>query len=497
MSKNRRRNKRKESKRKIKPAKTRQAQQYESDEGEFQSKKEKKQNFNKRYLILCEGETEKAYFSGLKNNILLKEKFRAVQIEIIAPSNKKNVNPKKTLLDNSLKGMVWEAMQRKRKADKQRNSYDEIWLVIDNDERNSYIISKKTIFQTKKLLSKLQSDQFATYLNAFFLSNRHYIEFLQTEIGLTKKLTEEILLSTDKNHLFEEYEHVNPKKQFYTNSKFTYGQHRTKNIPKEKDFDSSWKNWLQKAYSCRTFENWLILHFEACKISFTTSQETNITVGDPSNPKNSIHHLWTFVPNYCKGFDKPRSGKISAYNILKPQPFNKYETEVEAQAVIDKVNTAILHSFWLRKEMKPKLTLQGGRYYEINPYTDINYLLSTLLEKEVIYGSLGHSIEFAELTITILNSFANEFQVTLINHSSNKRVLINNSNKEVFFKILTITADHLHYYSTPNTISHTINIPPDDLTPSKFTINFPKKSIDKSSYLIFQYNNQQFLYFPI
>jgi len=480
---NRRRNSRKESKRTIKSAKTKQTPLHEIEEGEFISKNEKEQKFNKRYLILCEGETEEAYFSGLKNNILLKEKFRAVQIEIVAPSSKKRRKTSATLLDNSLKGMVWEAIQ---------------------DGRNSYFLSEETLLRARKILSTIQSTQLTSYKNDFYLSDRHYMEFLQNKIGLNQQTAESILHLTDKQHFFEDYEHTDPKKQFYTGNTFTYGksrkrkQLRKQNIPNEKDFDKNWKSWLLKAYSCRTFENWLILHFEACKTSFTISKETEITAINPLNPRNSIHHLWTFAPKYCKGFDRPKKGEINAYNILKPSPYNpKYETEIEAQAVIDKVNTAILNSFWLRKEMETELALQGGRYYEVNPYTNTDYLLASLLEKEILYGSLGDSIDFDDLSITIqINRATNEFQVTLINNSLDKRVLINNTNKDHFLKILTISDKHI--FSKPVNISHTVNLPPNSLTPTTFSVRFTQLPINIKSYLIFQNIEQNSsLYFPL
>jgi hypothetical protein len=98
-------NKRRESKRSFKPAKQKKTKQHE-DEGNFLYKQERKHTYNKRYLILCEGITEKAYFLGLKYNILLHEKFRAVKIEIIAPPHDDELSDSSILMDNSLKGLV-------------------------------------------------------------------------------------------------------------------------------------------------------------------------------------------------------------------------------------------------------------------------------------------------------------------------------------------------------------------------------------------------------
>ena len=493
-------NRRREGKRSLKKAKPKRISLFTPEEVEFLPREEKENEINKRLLIICEGETEEAYFSGLKNNILLKEKFKAVDIHIVGPSHRGNSYSTTILIDNSLKGMVWEAMQCKRKADRDGNPYNEIWIVVDNDERNSYVISNRTLSKVEKVLTVTQATKLAAYYDSFFLSDRHFMDFLQNTIGLSQQTAENVLQLGEKNRIFEEYEHSDPKKQFYKNDQFTYGQQRHQNVPQERDFDETWKNWMLKAYSCRSFEIWLILHFEACKTPFTITKEEEITDESPKNPMNCIHHLWTFEHAYRKGFGNAKNNTINAYDILKPQPFNpKYETEAEAQAVVDKVNTAILNSFWLRNEMEYELERQGGRYYEVNPYTDVNFLLSSLLEKKVTLGKLGTQIEFDGLKITIhVNHSTNEFQVRLINNTQNKGVLINNINKDSFFKILTITENRLHTFSSPEEISNIVYLPPGDETPSVFSVSFFPIPDNNRSYLVFQNNDRgSFLYFWI
>lgn len=493
-------NRRRESKKKVKPAKyaTRsKPEEYSQEDSIF--KQDKNLEINKRILILCEGETEEAYFSGLKNNVLLRDKFRAVLIEIVSPSSKRNPNTQSTLRDNSLKGLVWEAMKRKRKAQREKNPFDEIWIVIDNDERNSFIISNKTKLHASKTLNENQLEQFSNYIDSFFLSERHYDEFLKNTLGLSNKVAKAIIAVTDKNTSFEDYENQEPKTQFYSREKFVYGQKKKENDIDEKDFDINWKDWLKKAYSCRSFELWLILHFEACKKAFIVAKEEEITEENPMNADNVIHHLWNFAPDFCKGFDKPRLGKINAYNILKPQPYNpKYETEIEAKAVIDKVNSAIINSFWLRQEMQPELDLQGGKYYEINPFTNVNYLLSSLLEREIHYGQLGETIVFDGIQINCqIDLQSRELSLTIVNSSSN-RILINNTNMGGFFKLLSVEDDHNHSFIMPTFISDTVNIPPNDDTPNGFAVQFPSISIGIKHYLIIQNSDRnKFLCIPI
>jgi len=484
-------NRRRELRRKPKAAKSKQKDK--QTEVVVTSRNERENEINKRYLILCEGETEEAYFSGLRSNVLLKEKFKAVKIEIIAPHHKKGTPNK--LKDNSLMGLVWEAMKRKKAAQKERNPYDEIWIVTDNDERNSYIISKNTLKKTKDILTPTQYKKLSGYLDAFFLSDRDYKDFLQNTIGLTNPKMQEVIEKTDKNTLFDDYENPDPKTMFYSGSQFVYGQNRDL-PPDEKDFDPTWKSWLKKAYSCRTFESWLILHFEACKIPFTVCKE----ISDSFNPANIIHHLWKFAPYYVKGFDAYKTGKPDAYNILKPFPFNpKYETEIEAQAVIDKVHVAMLRAYWLREQMQIQLKLQSGRYYEVNPYTDVDHLLSNLLEREVTYAHFNQLINFDEMQIKcVFDSKNNELKIIyLANLSSDNSILINANNVENFFKILTVNNKYEHEYIFPVSINKTIHVNPEGAA-QLFTVQFQNIPQSIETYMVIQNKNQnRFLYLPI
>lgn len=75
---------------------------------------------NKRILILCEGVTESLYAKALRAE-LPKPLQRSVAIEI----------------DHSHKNDPWhlanEAVKRARKAKKERNPYDAVWLFFDHD----------------------------------------------------------------------------------------------------------------------------------------------------------------------------------------------------------------------------------------------------------------------------------------------------------------------------------------------------------------------------
>ena len=75
---------------------------------------------NKRILILCEGVTEYLYAKSLQSE-LPRNLQRSISIEIDYNSR------------NDPKSLAEEARKRKRKARKERNSYDTVWLFFDHD----------------------------------------------------------------------------------------------------------------------------------------------------------------------------------------------------------------------------------------------------------------------------------------------------------------------------------------------------------------------------
>jgi len=73
----------------------------------------------KRVLILCEGESEQIYLTGLKSDYFNRNNLSGVKIEILTP-------------DNNPMGLVEEA---KRRIKKERSAYpyDSVWIVFDKD----------------------------------------------------------------------------------------------------------------------------------------------------------------------------------------------------------------------------------------------------------------------------------------------------------------------------------------------------------------------------
>jgi len=79
-------------------------------------------HFSKRLLIICEDKkSSKLYFEAFKKDEKLKRDLASVSIEVVHPK------------DHSPVGLVTEAKQKKLKAKRERNPYNEIWIVLDKD----------------------------------------------------------------------------------------------------------------------------------------------------------------------------------------------------------------------------------------------------------------------------------------------------------------------------------------------------------------------------
>ncbi len=82
-------------------------------------------SYNKRGLILCEGQTEENYFKGLVTQATHRRKFAAVDVEIYKPEN------------NSPVGLIKKTKDLIQLAKRERNEYDFAWVVFDRDQHAS------------------------------------------------------------------------------------------------------------------------------------------------------------------------------------------------------------------------------------------------------------------------------------------------------------------------------------------------------------------------
>ena len=79
-------------------------------------------NIAKRILIVCEDKkSSKLYFESFKKDEKLRRDLSSVDIEVVHPK------------DHSPVGLVKEAKRKKLKAKRERNPYNEVWMVLDKD----------------------------------------------------------------------------------------------------------------------------------------------------------------------------------------------------------------------------------------------------------------------------------------------------------------------------------------------------------------------------
>jgi hypothetical protein len=79
-------------------------------------------SITKRILILCEDEkSSKLYFESFKRDEKLKRNLASVDLQVEHPKNHDPV------------GLVTKAKELKKKAKRERNPYNEIWIVLDRN----------------------------------------------------------------------------------------------------------------------------------------------------------------------------------------------------------------------------------------------------------------------------------------------------------------------------------------------------------------------------
>ncbi len=82
---------------------------------------------NKRILILTEDEkSSKYYFNAFKKDEKLRRDLGSVNVDVFHPK------------DYSPLGLVNDAKERKNKAIRERNKYNEIWIVLDRDGHKNF-----------------------------------------------------------------------------------------------------------------------------------------------------------------------------------------------------------------------------------------------------------------------------------------------------------------------------------------------------------------------
>ncbi len=86
---------------------------------------------NPRILILCDGLTEKNYFTAIKQDPDYKRALAALSVDIMEAKKSEPLQ------------IVEEALKKQRKARQERNEYNHVWVVFDHDNRPSLLEAYK------------------------------------------------------------------------------------------------------------------------------------------------------------------------------------------------------------------------------------------------------------------------------------------------------------------------------------------------------------------
>jgi len=203
------------------------------------------------------------------------------------------------------------------------------------------------------------------------------------------------------------------------------------------------------AFSSICFEHWILLHYEQNKTPFPKC-------------KDVIDHLDN--PAYYPGYEKP----IVTYHNLK-----------------DKTERAIKNAAWLRYNMQDELKQNDGKIYKINPYTDVDKLISILIsyDREIIWGKIGEFVLFEDLRIKFekCEEHHNDLSVGIIIENNTSNTYIENNNTKNFY-LTDNTGQHFNFILKESVIIANGET-------KKFELIFPESAASNDAILNFQFKN--------
>jgi len=163
-------------------------------------------------------------------------------------------------------------------------------------------------------------------------------------------------------------------------------------------------------FSSRSFEQWILLHFERSKIAFTKTECKDFECNETNGCKGNVCLVGyirknTILKNYAKSNKK-----------------NDLKTFMNILLNEEKLQSAFENSAWLRHKMQRELRNCDEKIYELNPYTDVDILVRKLLayEKEFIWADFDCIVKFEGIEITLKKINTDFFEIEKINALSLK-----------------------------------------------------------------------------
>jgi len=281
-----------------------------------------KRKLNRSILIVCEGtKTEHDYFQYIAENI----------------SKKKNIWDNVVVSDNNtIPNDIPISAPTK----------------LENRPKRNFINPNKHIISERNVLKEL-----CKYLYGELRGQKEY----ETVKAVPLRFVAQAQLIEKEQEMYEELWAVFDKDGH---------SHHKEAYKKAEEMINNKK--VQIGLSSRSFEHWIILHFEANKNEFLCTECKD----KKGQPIECNEHTG------CKGIDC-LSGYIRVNTPLKN--YKKSNTKEELANLMnvllrpENLNRAFKNAQWLRDEINKDPVLNKKEYYELNPYTDVDFLVKKLI----------------------------------------------------------------------------------------------------------------------
>ena len=176
------------------------------------------------------------------------------------------------------------------------------------------------------------------------------------------------------------------------------------------------------AFSSIAFEHWVLLHFEKNSTAFVKS--------DCKDSKNGKYVYCGQQGN--TNFENCKGKRCVAGYLRENAYYQDYEKARGSiyLTLAGKTDNALENSAWLRMKQEAIIS-QTNPIYQLNPYTDIDLLVSKILgSKKIIWYSLGSAVTINNIayTVTSVNYQNNTYKISINAENIGKtRQIINNS----------------------------------------------------------------------
>lgn len=185
----------------------------------------------------------------------------------------------------------------------------------------------------------------------------------------------------------------------------------------ENTFEEAHKAGVHIAFSSVSFEHWVLLHFEKNEHPFEKSECKDAKKHYLECGTNK--HEADCQGERCVGGHIRRQKYIADYDKSSGNLYN----QISGRGQIAFENAA-----WLRHQKQSEIEANKGKFYSINPYSDVDILLKRLFKvnEDIVWGNLDETVVFSRFSLRIVrDSTKIYFEITNNGKASEKLVADN------------------------------------------------------------------------